>query len=97
MEVLGQVKISDFANGNPDSRAPLATWLSVALAVNPRNFEELRSVFGTVSYIPKNLYCFNIGGNNYRLITAISFTLQAMTIEQIMTHADYDKWNKSRR
>jgi mRNA interferase HigB len=34
---------------------------------------------------------FNIKGNDYRLITRISYTRQRVYVRDVLTHAEYDK------
>lgn len=36
---------------------------------------------------------FNIGGNNYRLITFVDYEYQIVFIRNVLTHAEYDKEN----
>ncbi|MGI2902303.1 type II toxin-antitoxin system HigB family toxin [Tolypothrix sp. VBCCA 56010] len=38
-----------------------------------------------------NLTIFNIGGNNYRLITLVDYNYQKVFIRHVLTHAEYDK------
>jgi len=38
-----------------------------------------------------NLIVFNIGGNNYRLITSIHFNRAKVYIRHVLTHAEYDR------
>src|SRR5437773_1894123 len=34
---------------------------------------------------------FDVGGNNYRLIVTIAYKAQAVTVLEVMTHAEYSK------
>ena len=34
---------------------------------------------------------FNIGGNNYRLVARVSYALQTVLVQHVLTHAKYDK------
>ena len=34
---------------------------------------------------------FNIGGNKYRLVAALSFKVQALWVKAVLTHDEYDK------
>ncbi len=47
-------------------------------------------VFNSVDYV-NGYTIFDIGGNNYRLITAIHFNTQLCYIRKIWTHAEYSK------
>jgi mRNA-degrading endonuclease HigB of HigAB toxin-antitoxin module len=42
------------------------------------------------------LYCFNIKGNNFRMAAIVTFKDGQVYIEKVITHAEYDKWNKTR-
>ncbi len=39
---------------------------------------------------------FNIGGNKARLITIMRYKHQQVVIHEVLTHAEYDAWNKKR-
>ena len=39
---------------------------------------------------------FNIGGNKARLITIMLYESQQVVIHEVLTHAEYDAWNKKR-
>ena len=39
---------------------------------------------------------FNIGGNKARLITIMRYDSQQVVIHKVVTHAEYDIWNKKR-
>ena len=39
---------------------------------------------------------FNIGGNKTRLIAIMRYDSQQIIIHQVLTHAEYDAWNKKR-
>jgi len=38
-----------------------------------------------------NFVVFNIGGNNYRLVTKIDFSETIVVVEDVMTHPEYSK------
>lgn len=39
---------------------------------------------------------FNIGGNKARLITIMRYESQQVIIHEVLTHAEYNAWNKKR-
>ncbi|MBT5955649.1 MAG: type II toxin-antitoxin system HigB family toxin [Candidatus Marinimicrobia bacterium] len=55
-----------------------------------KSFNGLRKTFTSVDQV-KNLTVFNIGGNKVRLITAIHFNIGILYIQNVLTHAKYDK------
>jgi mRNA interferase HigB len=55
-----------------------------------QNFVDLRQVFPSADQVG-NLTVFNIGGNNYRLITLVDYKYQKVFIRHVLTHAEYDK------
>ena len=55
-----------------------------------KHFAQLRQVFGAADYVAPYTV-FNAAGNKYRLIALVNYTLGAVSVESIMTHADYDK------
>ncbi|MCK6382689.1 MAG: type II toxin-antitoxin system HigB family toxin [Leptospiraceae bacterium] len=57
------------------------------------SFAELRKVFPSADLVG-NFTVFNIGGNKFRLITAIHYNTQIVYIRHILTHTEYDqnKW-----
>lgn len=54
------------------------------------NINELKKMFNSVDYV-NGYTIFDIGGNNYRLITAIHYNSQYCYIREIWTHAEYSK------
>ena len=54
------------------------------------SFTELRAVFPSVDKVGE-LYVFNIGGNNFRLIVIVRFERQMVFVRHVLTHKEYDK------
>lgn len=64
--------------------------------IQVNNLNELKKVFNNVDYV-NGYTIFDIGGNNYRLISAIHFHSQRCYIREIWTHAEYSKsYNQER-
>lgn len=55
-----------------------------------RHFAELKRVFGSADYVRPRVV-FNVSGNKYRLITVINYELGNVHIQDVLTHAEYDK------
>ena len=93
MLVINQEILQAAGKKHSDAKRPLQNWLDITLKAVWRSLVDVQASFGSVSYIPTGVYCFNIKGNSYRLLTAISFDLQAVTVLELLTQAEYDKRN----
>lgn len=91
MELVGEDSLKHFAKKFSSARPGLDRWLKLTKAAQWKSFQDVKATFPATDYIPQNQYCFDIGGNNYRLLTAISFQLGVVTVLDFMSHADYDK------
>lgn len=89
--------LAAFKLRHPLSRKAINHWINAIQRANWKDIEDLRADFSTVDYIPfRNVYCFNIKGNHFRLIAKIGFNKGTVLVDEIFTHAEYDKWNQKR-
>ncbi len=90
MRIISKKKIRDYCKDNAQAELPLVEWYIKMQAAEAENINELRAVFNSAD--PVHGYTvFNIGGNKYRLITAIHYNTQLCYIRTIWTHAEYSK------
>lgn len=90
MRIISKKKIRDYYNNNTQAKLPLTEWYYIIQEANIKNLTELRKIFNSVDYA-HGYTVFNIGGNNYRLITAIHYNTQRCFIRTVWTHAEYTK------
>jgi mRNA interferase HigB len=90
LRVVGRETISAFQKEHPDSVAPLNRWVSIVEAASWKDPTEVRATFGSADFVEGKVV-FNIGGNKYRLIAAISFETRIVSIEAVLKHSEYDK------
>lgn len=90
MRVISKKKLRDYYTSNVQSEIPLTEWYYKVLGTNASNILELRQIFNSVDPV-FGYTVFNVGGNNYRLITAIHYNTQTCYVRTIWTHAEYDK------
>lgn len=57
-----------------------------------RSFADIKRLFGSADKVGK-FTVFDIGGNKYRLVTAIHYNRKKVYIRHVLTHADYDREN----
>ncbi len=79
---------------HPQSKAPLAAWYRVLEHTNYRDFNALKETFRTADYVAP-FTIFDIGGNRFRVVTAIHYNRGYVYVRHVFTHADYDRWSSS--
>ncbi|MDD5459360.1 MAG: type II toxin-antitoxin system HigB family toxin [Phycisphaerae bacterium] len=94
MIVVGKDKLIKFFKKHSDAKSPVLRWLKTVEQSSWTSFAELKRTFGPADMLSggeRSYIIFNIGGNKYRLVTAINFKGQLVIIEIAMTHAEYSK------
>jgi mRNA interferase HigB len=92
MDVLNETLIRAFQKRHPNSRKPLNNWLDVITRCSFSDFASLRKTFPSADYaVGYNI--FNIGGNNYRLISTINYGKQQVLVNFVFTHNEYNRWS----
>ena len=67
-------------------------WIAIVLAGSWTDIVDIRKTLPSADVIKgTHLTCFNIGGNNYRLLTVVSYQRQEIIIRELMTHAQYSQ------
>jgi mRNA interferase HigB len=101
MWVVKRTALQAFWELHPDAEGPLSDWYETAREADWQNLKEVRGVYPhadiTTVASGRPVTIFNIGGNKYRLITAIHYNTQKMFILRILTHAEYSKgrWKRA--
>lgn len=90
MKLISNKALREFAALHGDAAQPLQDFRRKVEKGSFSNFADLRAVFAAVDKVGER-YVFNIGGNKYRLVAAISFGVQALWVKAVLTHAEYDK------
>ena len=96
MNVIGQKRLQDFWGKHPRAKSPLQNWYQAIESVTWGKFADVRKTYPAVDRFGR-CYIFNIGGNNYRLITWIDFHENRVYVRNVLTHAQYskNKWKKN--
>lgn len=94
MHVLALGTIKKFASENPLSSSSLNDWYAKTTKADWQSPNDIGKMFNSCDYIGNDRYVFNITGNHYRLVAMIFFAKRAVYIRGILTHAQYDDYNK---
>jgi mRNA interferase HigB len=95
VKVIGINRLEQFGRKHSRAKSALRAWLLVARQSKWKNLMEVRRTINTVSGgVNRSFTIFNIGGNNFRLITVINYETETILIADFLTHAEYDKWSQ---
>ena len=90
MRLISNKALREFAQLHPDADLPLRAFRIKVERGSYANFSELRLAFAGVDKVGER-FVFNMGGNKYRLIAGIAFSVQRLWVKSVLTHAQYDK------
>ncbi|MBN3989835.1 MAG: type II toxin-antitoxin system HigB family toxin [Nostoc sp. NMS2] len=90
MHIISRARLSEFWEKHSNAQTSLRLWYKLTSVAEWQNLVELRQTFPSADQVG-NFTVFNIGGNNYRLITLVDYEYQKVFIRHILTHAEYDK------
>ena len=95
MHVISKRPLRQFGKLHPDAEQPLGRWFKNVKAADWRSFGDVRKVYGSADQVGR-FTIFNVGGNKYRLITAIHFNRRKVYVRHVLTHVEYDRgdWKK---
>lgn len=91
MNIIGKRSVLYYCDKYPLARLSLLTWYHEFTKHDFKNFNTLKTVYGSASLVSQNRVIFNIKGNDFRLIISINFRQQAAYIIWFGTHQEYNK------
>lgn len=91
MRVIARRTLQEFWERHADAKEPLEAWLFVAQRAFWSTPADVKRRYVNASVLGDNRICFNIKGNDYRLIVHIHYEYQIIRIKFVGTHAEYDR------
>lgn len=92
LKVIGLPKLTKFKKKHPQAREPIAAWLEEAKNASWKNMNDVWERYPNASQISKSDFIiFDIKGNNFRLAVRAMFRQGILMIDEVYTHAEYDK------
>ena len=89
--VIAKTTLRTFWETHADSKGPLEDLYRRLRESEATNFAQLRADFATADFVQPDIIIFNVKGNHYRLVTAVSFSSKKVFIKGVYTHAEYGK------
>ncbi len=95
MRIVKRATLVAYWRRNPQAEAGLLYWHRLARKARWTCLQDVRATFPHADAVSvasgRTVVVFNIGGNKYRLITAIHYNRQLAFTLMILTHAEYDR------
>jgi mRNA interferase HigB len=91
MRVIARRVLREFWKKHPAAEQPLKAWFAEAHAARWVNTQAIKSQYQHASFVGDNRVVFNIGGNKFRLVVHLNFSIGVVLIKFVGTHADYDR------
>ncbi len=95
MRIVAVSTWRDFWVRHSPAEQPLRAWYDEARRATWKAPQEIKARYASASFVGKNRVVFNIKGNDYRLVVAVSYSFQAVYIKFVGTHAAYDRIDAS--
>jgi len=92
VQIIAKRTLREFWLRHPAAETPLKLWYARAARARWLRPSDLRAQFGsTVDFVPGNRAIFDIGGNKYRLIVKIDYSVGLILVRFIGLHSAYDR------
>lgn len=76
--------------GCGDAAQPLLAWFKEVEKATWKNAAEAKSLYGSADFLGDGRIVFNIGGNKYRLVVWVKYSIKLVPIKWVGTHEEYD-------
>lgn len=90
MRVITLKNLRDFGLRYPDAEIALRAWSHEAGKSSWKSPQDIKDRYNSVSFLRGNRVVFSLRGNQYRLVVAVAYQLQAVYVKFIGTHSQYD-------
>jgi mRNA interferase HigB len=95
LRVIKPSRVAEFIRRHPDAKTGLMAWLKDAKRAAWQSLIDVRQLYSHADPVyvqsSRTVTVFNIGGNKYRLITAIHYNTRILYVLRFLTHAEYSK------
>lgn len=94
MRIITSTRLRTYWTTYRHAKSSLEHWLALTRAAEWFHFPDVRRTFPSADLVTvssgRTVVIFNIGGNKYRLITAIHYNTRKVFVLRFLTHVEYD-------
>jgi mRNA interferase HigB len=91
MRVIAVSTLRDFWLRHREAEQPLKAWFDEAEKATWTQPAEIKEQYRSASILKNRRVVFNIKGNDFRLVVALSYKLQIAYVKFVGTHSEYDR------
>jgi mRNA interferase HigB len=92
MRIISRRALREFWEIHAQAKDPLAAWFRVMQRSKFAGFSAIKGTFAAADYVAPYTI-FDVGGNKFRIITAIHYNRERVYIRHVFTHPEYDQWS----
>ncbi|MFN7925553.1 MAG: type II toxin-antitoxin system HigB family toxin [Bryobacteraceae bacterium] len=95
MNVINRRHLRTLMRDHPETATALEQWWRTVRRAEWSSLTDCRGIYRTADQVGRVLI-FDILGNNYRLITVVSWRSQRIYVKALLTHNEYERnlWYK---
>ncbi len=93
MHIISLKMLREFWEKHPEAEQVLKDWHSVLEKSTAKDYFFLMIRRTSRDTLPPYTV-FDVGGNNYRVIVVVQYKFKKVYVREVMTHREYDNWNK---
>lgn len=92
MHIITRKRLVEFWTTHPDAEPALRVWEGLVKKNTFATPHEIRAVFASASFLPKNVVVFDIGGRGkgYRLGAYVRYP-KTLYVKWVLTHDEYER------
>ena len=90
MRIIALSRLRQYQQQYPQAERQLALWAGFVTKATWSTPQDIKDSFRSASFIDNNRVVFNICSNNYRLVVAVAYRIQAVYVKFFGTHAECD-------
>jgi mRNA interferase HigB len=93
VKIISRRKLRDFWTREDceDSKQPLRSWFKEVENAEWKSPADLKKLYHSADFLGKGRIVFNIGGNKYRLVVWVKYSIKLVLIKWVGTHEEYNK------
>lgn len=92
MDLFGKETLLEYATSHADVSEQIKAWAAEIESAQWNNPHDLKARYPKASNLGKNMWVFDLKGNDYRLLAKVDFQNKIVLAKRIGTHAEYDRW-----